>query len=238
MQDHIASMERQSRGYIPSSYSSSSNSSSYRYSDPSYSSTSVPNHPPPHPPPHHRHPAFPVLRDPPANIPPSDEDREWNLDRARLPVLSSNDPEVQLAWAQDALAYVQVAMQNEDRSALIAPPRPRTPRVERQIRTDAISIVNFLADQHHPRAEFIRGTWLEFGLFGYPVDRKEAFLCYSRASERGFPRAEYRVGMQFENANEPEKAIKYYEKGVALGDSASYYVCASIVDLCQRRFHS
>ena len=179
---------------------------------------------PPPPPPVHYGP-FPVLRDPPPNVPPADEDRQMNLERARMAVLSSNDPEVQLAWAQDALAYVEVSLQDEERSCLIRPPRPQTPRIEAQIRADAMNIVNFLADQRHPRAEFIRGTWLEFGKLGYPVDRKEAFLCYIRVSERGFPRAEYRVGMQFENANEPEKAIKYYEKGVGLGDSASFYVC-------------
>lgn len=168
---------------------------------------------------------FPVLRNPPPNVPPTDEDREANLERARLAVLSSNDPEMQLAWAQDALAYVEIAMQNEARLSLIQPPRPQTPVVELQLKSDAMNIVNFLADQYHPKAEFIRGTWLEFGKFGYRMDKKEAFLCYSRASEKGYPRAEYRMGMQFENSNEPEKAIKYYEKGVALGDSASYYVC-------------
>ena len=30
--------------------------------------------------------------------------------------------------------------------------------------------------------------------------------------------------MQFESAGEPEKGIRHYNKGVALGDSASYYV--------------
>lgn len=168
---------------------------------------------------------FPVLRNPPPNVPPTDEEREANLDRARAAVLSSNDPEMQLAWAQDALAYVEIAMQNEARLSLIQPPRPQTPRVEHELKADAMNIVNFLAEQHHPRAEFIKGTWLEFGKFGYRMDKKEAFLSYSRAAEKGYARAEYRMGMQFENSNEPEKAIKYYEKGVALGDSASYYVC-------------
>ncbi|BDD63248.1 hypothetical protein MAP00_008165 [Monascus purpureus] len=176
---------------------------------------------------------FPVLRNPPPNVPPTDGDREANLERARLAVLSSNDPEMQLAWAQDALAYVEIAMQNEARLSLIQPPRPQTPVVERQLKSDAMNIVNFLADQYHPKAEFIRGTWLEFGKFGYRMDKKEAFLCYSRASEKGYPRAEYRMGMQFENSNEPEKAIKYYEKGVALGDSASYYRLGMMILLGQ-----
>ena len=169
--------------------------------------------------------AFPLLRNPPPNVPPTDQDREANLERARRAVLSSNDPDMQLAWAQDTLAYVDIAMQNEARLSLLQPPRPCTPPIEHQLKSDAMNIVNFLADQHHPKAEFIRGTWLEFGKFGFRTDKKEAFLCYSRASEKGYPRAEYRMGMQFENSNEPEKAIKYYERGVTFGDSASYYVC-------------
>ncbi|CBF82690.1 hypothetical protein AN3445.2 [Aspergillus nidulans FGSC A4] len=166
---------------------------------------------------------FPVLRNPPPNVPPTDEQREANLEKARLPVLSSNDPEMQLAWAQDVLAHVEVAMQNEARLSVIQPPRPQTPSVERQLRNDGLNIVNFLAEQYHPKAEFIKGMWLEFGKFGYRVDKKEAFRCYSRAAEKGYARAEYRIGMQFESSGEPEKAIRHYEKGVAMKDSASYY---------------
>jgi hypothetical protein len=167
---------------------------------------------------------FPVLRNPPPNVPPTDEQKEANLEKGRLAVLSSNDPEMQLAWAQDALSYVEIAMQNELRMSLIQPPRPQTPQVEHQLRMDAINIVSFLAEQHHPRAGFIKGMWLEFGKFGFRVDKKEAFRCYARAAEKGYARAEYRMGMQFESSNEPAKAIRHYEKGVAMRDSASYYV--------------
>lgn len=177
--------------------------------------------------------AFPVLRNPPPNVPPTDEQREASLERARMAVLSSNDPEMQLAWAQDSLAYVEVAMQNEARLSLIQPPRPQTPQVEHQLKVDAMNIVNFLADQHHPKAEFIKGMWLEFGKFGYRVDKKEAFRSYSRAAEKGYARAEYRMGMQFESSGEPEKAIRHYEKGVALADSASFYRLGMMILLGQ-----
>lgn len=173
---------------------------------------------------------FPVLQNPPPNVPPTDEQREANLERARPAVLSSTDPEMQLAWAQDALSYVEVAAQNEARLSLIRPPRPQTPQVEHQLKMDAMNIVNFLAEQRHPKAEFIKGTWLEFGKFGYRMEKKEAFRCYTRAAEKGYARAQYRIGMQFESSGEPDRAIPYYEKGVALGDSASYYVGASSID--------
>lgn len=175
---------------------------------------------------------FPALKNPPPNVPPTDEQREANLESARSSVLSSNDPEMQLAWAQDALSYVEVAMQNELRLSQIQPPRSQTPQIERQLRTDAINITSFLADQHHPKAVFMKGMWLEFGKFGFRVDKKEAFRCYARAAERGYARAEYRIGMQFESSNEPAKAIRHYEKGVQLHDSASYYVSFARVLYC------
>ncbi|KAJ5633003.1 hypothetical protein N7490_009342 [Penicillium lividum] len=176
---------------------------------------------------------FPVLRNPPPNVPPTDEQREANLERARMAVLSTTDPEMQLAWAQDALAYVEVAAQNEARLAVTQPPRPHTPQGERQLKTDALNIVTFLAEQHHPKAEFIKGMWLEFGKFGFRVDRKGAFRCYSRAAEKGYARAEYRIGMQFESSGEPEKATKHYERGVAMADSASYYRLGMMILLGQ-----
>ncbi|KAI1608953.1 hypothetical protein EDD37DRAFT_133194 [Exophiala viscosa] len=166
---------------------------------------------------------FPALRNPPPNIPPTDEQKEATLEAARAAVLSCNDPDTQLTWAQDALAYVEVCLQNEERVALVQAARSRTPRIEHVLREDAIKIVTFLADQLHPKAEFIRGMWLEFGKFGHRIDKKEAFLCYTRASERGYIRADYRIGMQFESSNDALKAIKYYQKGAEAGDSAACY---------------
>jgi TPR repeat protein len=140
-----------------------------------------------------------------------------------VPVLNSNDPEMQLAWAQDALAYVAAAQTYEERLSEHRPPRPATPAAEHQLRVDAVSIVSFLADQHHPKAEFMKGMWLEFGNFGWRQDKREAFRSYARAAEKGFSRAEYRMGMQFEQNNDPVKALMHYQRGAAAGDSASNY---------------
>ena len=167
---------------------------------------------------------FPVLSNRPPNVPPSDAEREMILDNARLPVLSSNDPEVQLTWAQDTLAYVEVASQNVLRETANQMSRPQTPRVEHQLRADAINIVSFLAEQHHPKADFIQGMWLEFGRFNFRMDKKEAYRCYARAAQKGYARAEYRIGMQYESSNDMTKAIKHYTQGVEAGDSASHYV--------------
>jgi len=166
---------------------------------------------------------FPQLPNKPANVPPSDDEKEAVLENARLPVLNSNDPEMQLAWAQDALQYVDAAQLHEQRIAEIQGARPATPQVEHQLRVDAMNVVTFLADQHHPKATFMRGMWLEFGKFGMRADKKEAFRCYSRAAAKGYARAEYRMGMQFEQSNDPIKALQNYKAGAERGDSASNY---------------
>ena len=180
---------------------------------------------------------FPPLRNRPANVPPSDEEKEETLESARIPVLNSNDPEMQLSWAQDTLVYVEVAAQNEARVSEYQEKRARTPHIEHQLRVDAINVVSFLADQHHPKAEFIKGMWLEFGKFNFRIDKKEAFRCYQRAAQKGYARAEYRIGMQFESYNDPEKAIQHYSLGLQAGDSASHYVsrfllCAGVLRSC------
>ncbi|KAF2033377.1 HCP-like protein [Setomelanomma holmii] len=166
---------------------------------------------------------FPKLPNKPPNVPPSDDEKEAVLENARLPVLNSNDPEMQLAWAQDALAYVDSAQLHEQRIAEIQGATPATPQVEHQLRVDAMNVVTFLADQHHPKATFMRGMWLEFGKFGMRADKKEAFRCYSRAASKGYARAEYRMGMQFEQSNDPIKALQHYTAGAEQGDSASNY---------------
>lgn len=166
---------------------------------------------------------FPVLRNPGPNIPPTDEQKEAVLEAAREAVLACPDPDQQLTWAQDALSYCEVAIQNEARVSRTQTARPRTPRIEHALREDALKVTSFLADQYHPRAQFMRGMWYEFGKFGYPVDKPESFQCYKRASERGYQRANYRMGMQFESGNDPLTAIKYYRKAADAGDSAACY---------------
>ncbi|KXL49867.1 hypothetical protein M433DRAFT_424196 [Acidomyces richmondensis BFW] len=168
---------------------------------------------------------FPKLVNPPPNVPPSDDELEATLENARPLVLNSNDPEMQLAWAADALVYVGVCADNEERQAAAKPHTARvaTPRIEHQLKVDAMNIVTFLADQHHPKAEFLKGMWLEWGRFGQREDKKEAFRCYSRAADRGYARAEYRIGMLYESYNDPVKALRHYHRGVEAGDAASCY---------------
>ncbi|KAF2155328.1 HCP-like protein [Myriangium duriaei CBS 260.36] len=166
---------------------------------------------------------FPKLRNPPPNIPPSDDDLEATLENAKQAVLTSNDPDMQLAWAQDALHQIDINAEDRIRLQGMQMRAPATSSAEYQMRVDAMNIVSFLAEQHHPKAEFIKGMWWEFGKFGCRIDKKEAFRCYSRAADRSYTRAEYRIGMLYEASNDPIKALKHYHKGVAMGDAACLY---------------
>lgn len=147
--------------------------------------------------PHGKDSAFPRLIDAGPNVPPSDDEKEEVLERARAIVLNSNDPEMQLAWAQDALLWVETAVGHRLRETAGIDRSP-TPTVEHQLRVDAISIVCFLADQHHPKAVFMKGVWHEFAKFGYPLDKFESIRLYRIAAEKGYARAEYRIGTQYE----------------------------------------
>lgn len=174
---------------------------------------------------------FPVLTNLPPNVPPSDQQREEHLEYVRLAILNSNDPDHQVAWAQDALSYVEICIHNEARNAVASAPRACTPGIEHQLLIDAMKVVTFLAEQHHPRAEFITGTWMEFGKFDYPIDKERALQCYINSSERGYARSEYRIGMYYENVEDFATAIQHYERGMEQGDSASHFVSCVFLNL-------
>ncbi|KAI1332207.1 hypothetical protein F5Y16DRAFT_357136 [Xylariaceae sp. FL0255] len=177
------------------------------------------------------------------HIPPSDAEKEAVLADSRHHVLHSNDPDMQICWARDVLSFVEIAAEAAQREADaqrhyndrdLAPARPATPQLEHELRVDAINIVSYLADQDHPEALFIRSKWLEFGKFGRRQDRKEAYSGYVRAAQQGWGRADYRIGMLYENSNDMDKAMRHYQTGLTAKDSAAAYRLGMINLLGQR----
>ena len=160
-------------------------------------------------------------------------------------MLSSNDPGNQLEWAQDALAYVEEAVQNEQRMSITPPTAVRLSRVQQLLKDDAIKVIDHLAMQGHPRALVLKGIWLEFGKFEYGVDKRQAWECYKAAvreaialnpndpAKKWGARAQYRIGMQFENSRDIGNALKHYQMGVDAGDSAACYRLGMMVLLGQ-----
>ncbi|KAL2151614.1 hypothetical protein VTH82DRAFT_6712 [Thermothelomyces myriococcoides] len=160
------------------------------------------------------------------NIPPSDDEKEQILWQARDIVLHSNNVSMQVAWARDALIWVEIAQEaaaREWKREGKGKERPPTPKTEHELRVDAINIIDYLAQQDHPEATFMKGKWLEFGKFGFREDKREAYTLYKKAAANGYGRAEYRMGMLYENSNDIPNAIKHYSLGANMGDSASNY---------------
>ncbi|KAI0857518.1 hypothetical protein F4860DRAFT_353196 [Xylaria cubensis] len=176
------------------------------------------------------------------HIPPSDEDKETVLADSREHVLHSNDPEMQICWARDVLSFVEIAAEAAMREVEAArssndrelPTRPVTPKIEHELRVDAINIITYLADQGHPEALFIKSKWVEFGKFGKRQDKKEAWAGYMKAAQQGWGRADYRIGMLYEHSNDLEKAMRHYHAGLANNDSAAAYRLGMINLLGQR----
>ncbi|KAK3346310.1 hypothetical protein B0T25DRAFT_571454 [Lasiosphaeria hispida] len=167
---------------------------------------------------------FPKVRG--ENIPPNDEEKEQILWQARSSVLHSNNVSMQVTWARDTLLWVEAAAdahardwKREGRGR----ERPPTPKTEHNLRLDAVNIIDYLATQEHPEATFMKGKWLEFGKFGFRENKIDAFSHYKKSAENGYGRAEYRLGMLYENSNKIQKSIEHYTHGIKLGDSASSY---------------
>lgn len=156
------------------------------------------------------------------NVPPSDDAKEDILWSARSHVLHSQNVTMQISWARDVLIWAEISADAAARQASDMA-RPPTPRIERELRSDALNIIKHLAQQDHPDALYIRSKWLEFGKFGHRLDKREAYNGYRRAAEMGHARSEYRMGMLFEQSNDIGKAKEHYYRGMGLQDSAALY---------------
>lgn len=156
------------------------------------------------------------------NIPPTDEEKEEILWNARKHVLHSQNVSMQITWARDVLTWADISQESMIRE-YGEKGRPATPRIEHELRVDAINIITYLSQQEHPEALYMRSKWLEFGKFGNRVDKREAYIGYKRAAELGHGRSEYRMGMLYEQSNDMSKAKEHYYRGLSLKDSASLY---------------
>ncbi|KAF4447232.1 hypothetical protein F53441_9219 [Fusarium austroafricanum] len=158
------------------------------------------------------------------NIPPTNEEKEEILWTARRHVLRSNNVSERFDWARDVLTWVKISQEDRARERKYNDNvRPESPRIENELYSNAVQIITDLSYQEHPEALYMHSKWLEFGMFGYLIDKREAYLGYKRAAALGHGRAEYRMGMLYEQSNDLLKAKHHYLRGLALKDSASLY---------------
>ncbi|KAL6352965.1 hypothetical protein LRP88_13442 [Fusarium phalaenopsidis] len=151
-------------------------------------------------------------------IPPSDDEKEAILENAREHVLYSDNVSMQISWARDVLAWAMTAEKVRRREL----DTQTVPDTEQQLRTDALNIFKYLAQQGHPEALYHEGKWLELGQFGCAVDIDQAVDRYRRAADGGSARSHYRLGKLHQREwDDWDTSLKHYEKGEGLGDAAA-----------------
>ena len=99
---------------------------------------------------------WPNDRHRPPNIRPSDGEYGIYLESAHQAILVCDDPVTQMLWSRDVFIYLSVNESNRQRAQkTLYKSSPETPS-ELRLKSDAKSIVGFLASQGHPEALFMK----------------------------------------------------------------------------------
>lgn len=102
---------------------------------------------------------------------------------------------------------------------------------------DAYKIVKKLVHAGYPDAMFYLADCYGQGLLGLPVEPKEAFQLYQSAGKQGHAQSAYRVAVCCELGHEegggtkrdPFKAVQWYKRAAALGDTPAMYKMGMIL---------
>ncbi|KAL2007427.1 hypothetical protein VTN00DRAFT_8865 [Thermoascus crustaceus] len=102
---------------------------------------------------------------------------------------------------------------------------------------DAYKIVKKLVHAGYPDAMFYLADCYGQGLLGLEVDTKEAFQLYQSAGKQGHAESAYRVAVCCELGHEegggtkrdPFKAVQWYKRAAALGDTPAMYKMGMIL---------
>jgi TPR repeat protein len=117
-----------------------------------------------------------------------------------------------------------------------ADPRTKAKNRERYI-FDAHKIVKKLVSAGYPDAMFYLADCYGQGKLGLPVDPREAFSLYQSAAKGGHPESAYRLAVCCEMGQEggggtrrdPIKAVQWYRRAAALGDTPAMYKMGMIL---------
>ena len=102
---------------------------------------------------------------------------------------------------------------------------------------EAHKVVKKLSNQSYPEAQFFLADCYGSGQLGLSVDPKEAFTLYQSAAKAGHAEAAYRTAVCCEMGAEdgggtrkdPMKAVQWYRRSAALGDTAAMYKLGMIL---------
>jgi TPR repeat protein len=137
-----------------------------------------------------------------------------------------SDQKMQLLLAKKLVEAATVLVENNSR----LDPKTKAKAKEKYI-LDAHKIVKKLVAAGYSEAQFFLADCYGEGLLGLEVDPKEAFSLYHSAAKQGHAQSAYRVAVCCEIGQEegggtkrdPFKAVQWYKRAAALGDTPAMY---------------
>lgn len=174
-------------------------------------------------PPHQRQPSGDQSSQPITNA---------ELERLRAVVESTRSPKQELILVKKLIEASTVLANEGGR----ADPKTTSKNRERYI-YEAFKRLKKIVAAGYPDAQFFMADCYGQGMLGLEVDTKEAFKLYQAAAKAGHPEASYRTAVCCEMGPEEgggtsrdfPKAVQWYRRAAALGDSAAMYKLGAVL---------
>lgn len=168
-----------------------------------------------------------------SNVTVSIETNQPSLSQFREIAKNSPDPAVQLDFARYLISLADTVKRST--SDLKKAKKQRI-----LLHNEAVKVVKGLTGSSTgigksgvPEAQFLLAEWYGTGAAGLTIDHDKSFSLYSQATKQNHPTSTYRVAVCYEigagTKRDNGKAIQFYRKACALGNTAAIYKLGMIL---------
>jgi len=160
------------------------------------------------------------------------------IDEYRNRIKADPDPEIQFNFAK----YLIEAARKLGQACSTAPAdeAKSLKRYRDALLQESVKLIKKIATQSSgpgklpfPDAQFFYANCLSSGSLGLSVDHEKAYTLYVQASKQNHPAATYRTAVSNEvgagTKKDPNRAVLFYRKASALGDTAGMYKLGMIL---------
>ena len=141
-----------------------------------------------------------------------------------------------LKWALNALYHVDRVVYPNGISSCFEPSTTRLPTHLKLLLDTAVPAISMLVNDEDSSiaavAIYLRASLLASGAAGdlMPKDRRRAFKDFELAARKGYHRAWYRLGKDYESVGEYKRAKECYDRGSLKGDCECNFVsCSALI---------
>jgi TPR repeat protein len=156
--------------------------------------------------------------------------RGETLEQYRENAKKSSDPAYQFQFAKHLISIAQELKPDAENGPKIIRKR------QELLSQEAIRWIKKLTTQGksaYPEAQFFLAECYGSGTLGLSVDHDKAFSLYLQASKQAHPSSTYRTAVCYEigagTKRDLQKALQFYRKAAALGDTAGMYKLGMIL---------